>query len=40
MKKLFSIFDINKNGRIEWWEIATFIIGFIAAGAVLNIWFN
>ena len=36
LKKLFSLLDLNKNGRVETWEILVFLIGFLAAGVVLN----
>jgi len=31
LKKLLSIIDLNKDGKIQWWEAFLFIIGGIAA---------
>jgi hypothetical protein len=36
LDKLKNLIDLNKNGKIEVWEIAIFTIGFIAAGIFLN----
>lgn len=34
--KLNKLLDLNKNGKVELWEIAVFTVGFIAAGVVLG----
>ena len=31
MKKLLGLLDLNKDGKIQWWEITCIVIGAIAA---------
>lgn len=38
-QKLRSLLDLNRNGKVELWEIAVFTVGFIVAGAVINSYF-
>ena len=30
-KKLLSFIDLNKDGKIQWWEATLFIIGGVSA---------
>ena len=36
LEKLRDLIDLNKNGKIELWEIGVFVAGFIAAGIFLG----
>jgi len=36
LSKIKNLIDLNKNGEVEWWEVAVFILGFIAAGMFLD----
>jgi hypothetical protein len=36
LDKLKNLMDLNKNGKVELWEIAIFAVGFIVAGIFLS----
>ena len=36
LQKLRSFLDLNKNDKVELWEIAVFSVGFVVAGAVIS----